>query len=55
MITGFLVSVHGDVAQKQRAEIVEYFHDLDALLFAGSTRLQNGPNLELMGKVFDVA
>jgi len=55
MIAGSLVSVHGDVAQEQRAEIVEYFHDLDALLLAGSAGLENGSNLELTGKVFDVA
>ena len=55
MITGFLVSVYGNVAQEQRAKVVEYFHNLDALLLAGSAGLENGSNLELTGKAFDVA
>jgi hypothetical protein len=55
VIAGSLVSVHGDIAQEQRAEVVENFHDLDTLLFACSAGLENGSDLELTGKVFDVA
>ena len=55
VIAGFLVSVHGDVAQEQRAEVVKYFHDLDALLFTGPAGLENGSDLELTGKFLEVA
>jgi len=55
VIAGSLIPVHGNVAQEQRAEVVEYFHDFDALLLAGSAGLENGSNLELKGKVLDVA
>lgn len=55
VIAGFLVPVHGDVTQEQRAEVVEYFHDLDILLLAGSAGLENGSNFELKGKFFDMA
>ena len=45
VIAGSLVPVHGNVAQEQRAEVVEYFHNLDTLLLAGSAGLENGSNL----------